>query len=222
MGRLEATSLAIAIGSSALGGVLGYRAAERRGRRSIAWAISCALFLVPLIVLVQLPSPTGAGAGVWPQWKIRVLATVLLWFTAVCIGALHLHSGSVAHMEARVLALWFGEAVKETPVPSVWGYQGVLRLDGEFGGPLVMTMVAASLAVLLWRPSWLEIILLCSLGLATGILARATQLIVSVGSWIPDRYDAPHLSPAPIQLASATLFWATAWFARRERSGPQP
>ena len=122
-------------------------------------------------------------------------------------------------VEAKLLAPWFGAAVIEAPVPGVHGSQAVLELDGDVGDLLVMTIIGGAFAALLRRPRRLDVTVLCSLGLLVGILARATQLVVSVGSWLSKQDTVPHLSSAPVQLAFGTLFWATVWFASRKRLG---
>jgi hypothetical protein len=211
MDLLEATALTASTGSGALCGVLGYRAAKRRARRHIAWMISCAALLLPLIVLVQLPP--ADRVVVWKPSALRIVAAVSLWVLAFCIGELHLHLAGAALLEAKLLSVWFGGAVIEAPIPGVRGFQGLLGLDGNVGGLLSMTIIGAAFAALLRRPSGWDVAVLCSLSLLFGILARATQLVVSVGSWLSNRYAVPHLPSEPVSLAFVALFWATVWFA---------
>lgn len=216
MELLEATALATSIGSGALCGVLGYRAAKRRARRRFAWTISCAAFLLPLIVLVQLPP--ADRVAVWKPSAVRIVAAVSLWVLAFCIGELHLHLAGAALLEAKLLSVWFGGAVLKT-VPVVRVPQGLLELDGNVGGLLSITIIGAAFAALLRRPSWWDVAVLGSLSLLFGILVRATQLVVSVGSLFSNRYAVPHLPSEPVSLAFLALFWATAWFASRKRLG---
>jgi hypothetical protein len=218
MGPLDAIAFVAWLGSHTLCGVLGYRAAKRRARSSVVWTISCAVFLIPLIVLVQLPGSAGKPPGVRKEWTLHALAAVFLWFCAFCVGELSIHATGVAFVEAKLLAHWFPAEVVEAPVLGLRGSEGVLELDGEIGSLLAITIIAGAFAALLHRPSWRNVTLLCSIGLFVGILARVTQLVVSVGSWLSKQDTAPHVPSAPVGLALGALFWATVWLALREDS----
>jgi hypothetical protein len=228
MPTVEGFAFAASIGSGALSGMLGFTAAGRLGRRSVVWAFTCALFPIGLIVLAQLPIQAGEHLAQTSshlnaardeaslrQWMLRISAAALVWFVGFCVGELHLRSPVVALMEAKLLGLWFDPVVVDAPVPSVLGPSGILQLRGEFGGLLAGAIVAGALAVLLRRPSWFEIVVLPTLGLAVSAFAHAAAVVQSVDSWLSNEAAAPELSPVPYGLGILVLFWTTVSFAWR-------